>query len=37
MRDRVSTLSSEELERLGEAVLDFSTVTDLAAWLAGDR
>jgi predicted transposase YdaD len=34
MRDRVSTLSSEQLELLGEALLDFSAIRDLEAWFA---
>jgi Domain of unknown function (DUF4351) len=32
--DRVRGLSIEKLEELGEALLDFSAVTDLEAWLA---
>jgi predicted transposase YdaD len=31
---RVRGLSLEELERLGEALLDFSDVSDLQGWLA---
>ncbi|NDJ20038.1 DUF4351 domain-containing protein, partial [Myxacorys almedinensis] len=34
LRDRVSSLSIEQLEALGEALLDFADVTDLEAWLA---
>jgi len=33
MQQRVQALSLEQLEDLGEALLDFSTVTDLAVWL----
>jgi Domain of unknown function (DUF4351) len=32
--ERVRRLSIEKLEELGEALLDFSAVTDLEAWLA---
>lgn len=31
--EQVRNLSAEELENLGEALLDFSEVTDLVAWL----
>ncbi|MEA5502444.1 DUF4351 domain-containing protein [Halotia wernerae UHCC 0503] len=31
--DRVKVLSTEQLEALGEAFLDFSTISDLEAWL----
>ena len=31
--DTIRTLSIEQLELLGEALLDFSTVTDLEQWL----
>ena len=30
---RIQALSVTELEALGEALLDFQTVADLAAWL----
>jgi predicted transposase/invertase (TIGR01784 family) len=33
LSDRIESLSLEELESLGEALLDFSTVTDLTNWL----
>jgi predicted transposase YdaD len=33
--DRVKTLSLEQLENLGEALLDFTTIDDLQAWLEG--
>ncbi len=33
--DRLRGLSVEELEALGEALLDFSSVTDLTNWLSG--
>lgn len=33
MQEQIQTLSIEELEDLGEALLDFSEVTDLANWL----
>ncbi|MGG6268940.1 Rpn family recombination-promoting nuclease/putative transposase [Leptolyngbya sp. AN03gr2] len=36
MRDRVSVLSSEQLESLGEALLDFVTVSDLETWLTAN-
>lgn len=32
MRDRISSLSIEQLEALGEALLDFTAVADLEAW-----
>lgn len=31
--ERVRLLSTEQLEALGEALLDFSTIADLEAWL----
>lgn len=34
MRSQVATLSSEQLEQLGEALLDFATVQDLETWLS---
>ncbi|MBW4619677.1 MAG: Rpn family recombination-promoting nuclease/putative transposase [Cyanosarcina radialis HA8281-LM2] len=39
VRQRVESLSLEQLENLGEALLDFTSMTDLDAWLArlGDR
>ena len=33
IRQRVENLSLEELENLGEALLDFNSMTDLQAWL----
>jgi predicted transposase/invertase (TIGR01784 family) len=36
-RDRIESLSLEELESLGEALLDFSTMADLANWLTQQR
>lgn len=33
IRQRVENLSSEQLENLGEALLDFSSMADLEAWL----
>lgn len=33
LSDRIRVLSSEQLEALGEALLNFSEVTDLEAWL----
>nr|WP_232826190.1 DUF4351 domain-containing protein [Cyanothece sp. BG0011] len=33
----IETLSLEQLENLGEALLDFSSMTDLENWLKGDR
>jgi Domain of unknown function (DUF4351) len=32
--ERVGSLSVEELEALGEALLDFNSVTDLTSWLS---
>ena len=34
IRDRVSALSVDQLEALGEALLDFSSATDLGVWFA---
>ena len=34
IRDRVSALSVDQLETLGEALLDFSSATDLGVWFA---
>lgn len=31
-RSRLNTLSLEQLENLGEALLDFEAIADLAAW-----
>ena len=33
IRQRVENLSLEQLENLGEALLDFNSMTDLQAWL----
>ena len=33
VRQRVEVLSLEELENLGEALLDFSSMADLQVWL----
>jgi flagellar biosynthesis/type III secretory pathway protein FliH len=33
IQSRIGKLSSEQLESLGEAVLDFATLSDLATWL----
>ena len=33
MEGRVGELSVEQLEELGEALLDFTAASDLAAWL----
>jgi predicted transposase YdaD len=33
VRTRVETLSLEQLENLGEALLDFSSMADLQVWL----
>jgi Domain of unknown function (DUF4351) len=33
VRERVETLSLEQLENLGEALLDFTSMADLQAWL----
>lgn len=32
MKGRIENLSTSELENLGEALLDFSSVADLEAW-----
>jgi dsRNA-specific ribonuclease len=32
-RDRIQTLNLEQLENLGEALLDFTSMADLQAWL----
>lgn len=37
VRERVETLSLEQLENLGEALLDFTTVADLQVWLEAAR
>lgn len=34
MRSRIAALPLAQLEALGEALLDFSTMADLEAWLA---
>ncbi|BAZ04197.1 DUF4351 domain-containing protein [Calothrix sp. NIES-3974] len=34
VRSQVESLSLEELENLGEALLDFTSMADLDAWLA---
>jgi predicted transposase YdaD len=36
LRSQIQSLSSEELEALSEALFDFATTADLAAWLAPD-
>jgi predicted transposase YdaD len=36
-RNRVSTLSFDQLELLGENLLDFTTLADLETWLAAHR
>jgi predicted transposase YdaD len=33
LRQRVETLSLEQLENLGEALLDFTSLADLQSWL----
>ena len=35
MRQRVESLSLEQLENLGEALLDFTSMVDFQAWLEG--
>jgi predicted transposase YdaD len=35
VRSRIETLSLEQLENLGEALLDFNSITDLQTWLDG--
>ncbi len=35
MCQRIETLSLEQLENLGEALLDFTSIADLNAWLEG--
>ena len=34
LRSRIETLSLEQLENLGEALLDFSSLSNVEAWLA---
>ena len=34
LKERVRSLSTEQLESLAEAILDFSTTDDLVNWLA---
>jgi predicted transposase YdaD len=34
LKTKIEALTIEQLEDLGEALLDFSSVTDLEAWLA---
>ncbi len=34
IREQLQTLSLEQLENLGEALLDFTSVSDLENWLA---
>lgn len=34
IREQIQTLSVEELEDLGEALLDFSSASDLTNWLS---
>jgi predicted transposase YdaD len=35
VRSQVESLSLEQLENLGEALLDFTSMADLNAWLSG--
>ena len=35
--EKIGRLGTEELETLGEALLDFESLADLDAWLAGNR
>jgi len=35
LQERIQTLSTDELENLGEALLDFTTTADLEAWFEG--
>jgi len=35
VRQQVESLSLEQLENLGEALLDFTSMADLDAWLSG--
>jgi hypothetical protein len=35
VRQHIQSLSLEQLENLGEALLDFQGMADLDAWLAG--
>jgi predicted transposase YdaD len=37
VQDRISTLSFDRLESLGEALLDFTSVSDLERWLAAQE
>ncbi|WP_416233596.1 DUF4351 domain-containing protein [Cronbergia sp. UHCC 0137] len=35
VRSRIESLPLEQLENLGEALLDFTSMADLDAWLSG--
>jgi hypothetical protein len=35
MRSRIEALPLEQLENLGEALLDFEVIADLEAWFGG--
>ncbi len=37
MRDGIAVLSVEQLESLGEALLDFTSRSDLEEWLAAQE
>jgi hypothetical protein len=37
IQSRIRRLSIEELENLGEAVLDFTSASDLTVWLQGQN
>jgi len=37
VRSQVAALSLEQLETLGEALLDFSTIANLEMWLSEQR
>jgi len=37
LTNQINNLSTEQLETLGEALLDFNNQSDLLNWLAGDK
>ncbi|BAY73719.1 hypothetical protein NIES25_01270 [Nostoc linckia NIES-25] len=37
VRECIESLSLEQLENLGEALLDFTSMADLQAWLSAER
>jgi predicted transposase YdaD len=37
LQERIENLSIAQLEELGEALLDFTTIEDLEAWFEGEQ